>query len=69
MFSVFGALVGFLFAFSAMLLTVPNRRRLIDDLDIEGYSPGAILKILLFDALALGIAASVLGILLGGSVR
>ena len=68
MFSIFGALVGFLFAFSAMLLTVPNRQRLIADLDIEGYSPNAILKILLFDALALGVTASALGILLGDQV-
>ena len=68
MFSIFGALVGFLFAFSAMLLTVPHRRRLIVDLDIEGYSPWAIVKILLFDALVLGVTASALGILLGDQV-
>ncbi len=68
MFSVFGALVGFLFAFSAMLLTVPNRRRLIADLDIEGYGPRTILKILLFDALVLGITASAVGVLLGNQV-
>ena len=29
LFSVFSALVGFLFAFSAVLLTVPQRRRLV----------------------------------------
>lgn len=65
MFSVFSAMVGFLFAFSAVLLTVPQRRRLIADLRIEGYGPRTVLKILLFDALALGIAASALGILVG----
>lgn len=68
MFSVFGAMVGFLFAFSAMLLTVPQRRRLIADLDVEGYRPRTILKVLLFDALALGVAGSVLGIVLGDQV-
>jgi putative ABC transport system permease protein len=65
MFSVFSALVGFLFAFSAVLLTVPQRRRLIADLRIEGYGPGTVLKVLLFDALVLGVVASALGILVG----
>lgn len=68
MFSVFGAMVGFLFAFAAMLLTVPQRRRLIVDLDVEGYRPRTIFKVLLFDALVLGVAASALGILLGDQV-
>ncbi len=65
MFSVFSAMVGFLFAFSAVLLTVPQRRRLIADLRIEGYGPGTIVKVLLFDALVLGVVASALGILAG----
>lgn len=65
MFSVLGAVVGFLFAFSAMLLTVPQRRRLIADLENEGYRPRTILKVLTFDAVVLGIAASAVGISLG----
>jgi len=65
MFSVFSAMVGFLFALSAVLLTVPQRRRLVVDLRIEGYGPSTILKVLLFDALALGVLASALGILVG----
>jgi putative ABC transport system permease protein len=65
MFSVFSALVGFLFALSAVLLTVPQRRRLVTDLRIEGYGPATILKVLLFDALVLGVVASALGILVG----
>ncbi|MGN6188019.1 MAG: ABC transporter permease, partial [Conexibacter sp.] len=65
MFSVFSAMVGFLFALSAVLLTVPQRRRLVADLRVEGYGPGTILKVLGFEALALGIVASALGILLG----
>jgi putative ABC transport system permease protein len=68
MFSVFGALVGFLFAFSAMLLTVPQRRHLIADLDAEGYRPRTIVKVLLFDAVVLGVVASALGIVLGDQV-
>jgi putative ABC transport system permease protein len=65
MFSIFSAMVGFLFALSAVLLTVPQRRRLIADLKIEGYGPGTILKVLLFDALVLGVVASALGLLVG----
>ncbi len=65
MFSIFSAMVGFLFAFSAVLLTVPQRRRLIADLRIEGYGPGTTAKVLLFDALVLGVTASLLGILVG----
>lgn len=68
MFSVFGAMVGFLFAFSAMLLTAPQRRHLIADLDAEGYRPRTILKVLLFDAVVLGVVASALGIALGEQV-
>jgi putative ABC transport system permease protein len=65
LFSIFSAMVGFLFAFSAVLLTVPQRRRLIADLRIEGYGPGTTTKVLLFDALVLGVCASLVGILLG----
>jgi putative ABC transport system permease protein len=68
MFSVLGAMVGFLFAFSAMLLTVPQRRRLISDLDLEGYRARTIVKVLLFDAVVLGLAASAIGIVLGDEV-
>jgi putative ABC transport system permease protein len=65
MFSVFSAMVGFLFAFSAVLLTVPQRRQLLADLRVEGYGPRTIFKVLLFDALVLGIVASALGIVVG----
>ena len=65
LFSIFSAMVGFLFALSAVLLTVPQRRRLVADLGVEGYGPTTILKVLLFDALVLGVTASALGILVG----
>lgn len=68
MFSVFSAMVGFLFAFSAVLLTVPQRRRLIADLNTEGYGPSTAIKILAVDALILGVVASALGLLLGDQV-
>jgi len=65
LFAVISALVGFLFAFNAMLLTVPQRRRLIADLRRDGYTPRTVIVVLLFDALVLGFAACVLGLLLG----
>ncbi len=65
LFAGLSALVGFLFAFNAMLLTVPRRRALVSDLRLDGYSPGTVIKVLLFDALVLGAAASLLGLVLG----
>jgi putative ABC transport system permease protein len=65
LFSVISALVGFLFAFNAMLLTVPQRRRLIADLRRDGYAPRTVIGVLLLDALVLGVLASALGLALG----
>ncbi|HTW43537.1 MAG TPA: FtsX-like permease family protein [Solirubrobacteraceae bacterium] len=65
LFAVISALVGFLFAFNAMLLTVPQRRRLIAELRRDGYRPRAVIEVLLFDALVLGSVATVLGLALG----
>jgi putative ABC transport system permease protein len=65
LFAVISALVGFLFAFNAMLLTVPQRRRLIVDLRRDGYTPGAVIAVLLLDAIVLGLIATALGLLLG----
>jgi putative ABC transport system permease protein len=65
LFAVISALVGFLFAFNAMLLTVPQRRRLIADLRRDGYTPRTVVGVLLLDAVILGIAACLLGLLLG----
>jgi putative ABC transport system permease protein len=65
LFAAISALVGFLFAFNAMLLTTPARRSLIADLRLDGYSPWTVIEILLFDALLLGIVSCVLGLVLG----
>jgi len=65
LFSVVSALVGFLFAFNAMLFTVPQRRRLVADLRREGYTPTAVIAVLLIDAVALGLVASAIGLALG----
>jgi putative ABC transport system permease protein len=65
LFSALSALVGFLFAFNALLLTVPQRRNLIHDLRLDGYTRQMIIQVLMLDALVLGVLASALGLLLG----
>ncbi len=65
LFAVISALVGFLFAFNAMLLTVPQRRRLIADLRRDGYTPKAVIAVLMFDAVVLGMIACAIGLVLG----
>ena len=65
LFAVISALVGFLFAFNAMLLTVPQRRRLIADLRRDGYTPKAVIAVLMFDAVVLGTIACAIGLVLG----
>ena len=65
LFSAISALVGFLFAFNAMLLTVPQRRNLIADLRLDGYTPIEIVEVMLFDVLALGVVGTLVGLGLG----
>jgi putative ABC transport system permease protein len=65
LFAVISALVGFLFAFNAMLLTVSQRRRLIVDLRRDGYTPRAVIAVLLLDAAVLGTIGCALGLALG----
>jgi len=64
-FALISALVGFLFAFNAMLLTVPQRRRLVIDLRRDGYRTRTVIGVLLLDAAILGVAACLLGLALG----
>jgi putative ABC transport system permease protein len=68
LFAAISALVGLLFAFNAMLLTVPERRRFIADLRLEGLGDLTVVRLVLFDALVLGIAASLAGLLLGDAL-
>jgi putative ABC transport system permease protein len=65
LFAAISALVGFMFAFNAMLLTVPQRRKLIGDLRLDGYPPVEIAEVMLFDALVLGVTGVAVGLLLG----
>ena len=65
LFSVIGVLVGFLFALNALMLTASQRRNLVADLRLDGYSRRMIVEVLLFDALVLGVLATLLGLALG----
>jgi putative ABC transport system permease protein len=65
LFSAISALVGFMFALNAMLITVPARRKLIEDVRPQGATRWMTAQILLFDAFVLGLLACVLGLALG----
>jgi putative ABC transport system permease protein len=65
LFSAVSALVGFMFALNAMLITVPSRRKLIEDVRPQGATRWMTVQILLFDALVLGALACVVGLVIG----
>ncbi len=65
LFAGLSALLGFLFAFNAMLLTVPERREAIADLRLDGTPRSAIVQMVLFEALCLGLAACLIGLFAG----
>ncbi len=62
LFSAIAVMIGFLLALNAMLLTVPERRRFIAELRRQGYDPRQIVLLLGFQALALGVVASLVGV-------
>jgi putative ABC transport system permease protein len=64
-FVLISAVVGFLLAFNAMLLTVPERRRMIADLRMQGVKPWQLGSMLAFQAACLGIVASLVGLAIG----
>jgi putative ABC transport system permease protein len=65
LFAAIGALLGLLLAFNAMLLTVPDRRQAIADLRLRGTTRTGIVQVVLFQALCLGVAASLVGLAAG----
>jgi putative ABC transport system permease protein len=65
LFSIISALVGFMFALNAMLITVPSRRALIEEVRPHGATRWDTIKILLFDAAVIGVLSCGLGLLLG----
>jgi putative ABC transport system permease protein len=68
LFSAISALVGFMLAFNAMLITAALRRELIGELRRHGATRWMTIKTLLFDALILGVAGCILGLILGDAV-
>jgi putative ABC transport system permease protein len=64
-FAAICTLLGFLFAFNAILLTVPERRHAIADLRLLGARNAQIAWMVLFQALCLGLLASLAGLLAG----
>jgi len=65
LFSGISALVGFMFAINAMLLTLHLRRNLIRSLRASGATRWGTIEALLFDALVLGGLAALVGLALG----
>lgn len=65
LFAAISAGVGFLFAFNAMLLMTRERRRLIAELRMSGFGLRAVVEVIAFDALVLGLIASGVGLVLG----
>ncbi|MGO9321654.1 MAG: FtsX-like permease family protein [Solirubrobacteraceae bacterium] len=65
LFAALSGMVGFLLALCAMLLTVPERRRFIADLRMQGYDWRQALVIMSCEAAMLGIMASLAGVVFG----
>jgi putative ABC transport system permease protein len=65
LFSAISIMVGFLLALTAVFLTVPERRRFIGELRMQGYASSQVLLLLIFEAVVLGLAASAAGVVLG----
>jgi putative ABC transport system permease protein len=65
LFAAIAGMVGFLLALNAMLMTVPERRRLVAELRTFGYDPAQIGLLLMVQAVILGLLGSAIGIVAG----
>ncbi len=65
LFAAISALVGFMFAFNAMLVTAHLRRGLVETLRRRGATRTMTVQVLLFDAFVLGVLGTLLGLALG----
>ncbi|HEY2282809.1 MAG TPA: FtsX-like permease family protein [Solirubrobacteraceae bacterium] len=65
LFAAIGLMVGFLLALNAMLLIVPERRRMIAEMRCQGYDSKQVLTVFAFQAVTLGVIASLAGIAAG----
>jgi putative ABC transport system permease protein len=68
LFSAISAIVGFMFALNAMLITVPRRRQLLAHVRLQGANRRMALQILLFDALIIGVMSCILGLIFGDAL-
>jgi putative ABC transport system permease protein len=64
-FAVLSALVGWMFAICALLVTASDRRRLVVQQQRQGFPPSATVLTLLVDAAVIGIAGVLLGLVCG----
>ncbi|MCW2982877.1 MAG: hypothetical protein JWR63_447, partial [Conexibacter sp.] len=64
-FSVLSALVGWLFAVCALLVTAAERRRLANQQRDQGYPPSSTLVTMLVDAAVVGVVGTVVGLAAG----
>ena len=65
LFVAISAMVGFLLALNAMLITLPDRRRNIAEMVMQGFDRRQMLLVLGSQAVLLGTVASIVGIVLG----
>ena len=65
LFAGISLMVGFLLALNAVLLTVPERRRLIAEMISQGFDSKQMTIMLVFEALVLGLGASLVGVAFG----
>ncbi len=65
LFAAISVMVGLLLALNAMLLTVPERRRFLAEMYTQGFDSKQIVVILGFQAVVLGVLASLAGLVLG----
>lgn len=65
MFSAIAVVIGMLFAYNAMILGAVRRRRQVALLRLVGADRSTVLSTLIFEAIVLGLVASLLGIALG----
>ena len=65
LFAAIGAMVGFLLALNAALITTPERRRFTAEMRTLGFTRRYILTILAFQATILGVVGSAIGIGIG----
>lgn len=67
-FAIICALLGFMFAYCSMLLTIDMRRGLVRELRRSGSTRWEAMRTLIFDAFVLGMIASALGLALGDAL-